>query len=76
MNGKETKQSMQCIKYGKELAKGLKLPIVFINEHRSTIEASEMFSLEKDRSGRIDSASAAILLQQWLIEGPDFADSI
>ena len=76
MNGKETKQSKQCIKYGKELAKGLKLPFVFINEHGTTIEASEKFSLKKDRTGRIDSASAAILLQQWLIEGPDFAASI
>ena len=75
-NGKETKQSTQCIKYGKELAKGLKLPFVFINEHGTTIEASEKFSLKKDRTGRIDSASAAILLQQWLIEGPDFAASI
>ena len=76
MNGKETKQSIQCIKYGRKLAKCLQLPFVFINEHGTTIEASEKFSLRKDRTGRIDSASAAILLQQWLIEGPDFAASI
>ena len=76
MNGKETKQSIKCIKYGRELAKGLRLPFVFINEHGTTIEASEKFSLKKDRTGRIDSASAAILLQQWLIEGPDFNASI
>ncbi len=76
MCGKETKQSIQCIKYGKELAKDLNLPFVLINEHGTTIEASEMFSLKKDRTGKIDSASAAILLQQWLIEGPDFAASI
>ncbi len=76
MNGKKTKQSIQCIKYGRELAKSLQLPFVFINEHGTTIEASEKFSLKNDRTGRIDSASAAILLQQWLIEGPDFAVSI
>ena len=76
MNGKETKQSLQCIKYGKELAKDLQLPFIFINEYGTTIAASEKFSLKKDRTGRIDSASAAILLQQWLIEGPDFSASI
>lgn len=76
INGKETKQSIQCIKYGNKLAKGLQLPFVFVNEYGTTIEASEKFSLKKDRTGRIDSASAAILLQQWLIEGPDFDDSI
>ena len=75
INGNETKQSTECIKYGKELARRLKLPFLFINEHGTTIEASEKFSLKKDRSGIIDSASAAILLQQWLIEGPYLDDS-
>ena len=76
MNGEKTKQSIQCIKYGKDLAKSLNLPYIFINEYGSTIEASDKFSLKKDRTGKIDSASAAILLQQWLIEGPDFDASI
>ena len=74
-HGKETNQSFLCKKYGSKLAKCLELPVVFINEHCSTIEAKEKFSLKGDRSGRIDSAAAAILLQQWLIEGPDLDDS-
>ena len=73
--GKETNQSIQCKKYGIKLAKRLKLPLVFINEHCSTIEAKEKFSIKPDKTGRIDSAAAAILLQQWLIEGPDLDDS-
>ena len=75
MNGNETKQSNKCKSYGLKLAKSLQLPLVFINEHCSTIEAEEKFSLRNDRTGRIDSAAAAILLQQWLIEGPNLDDS-
>ncbi len=74
--GKKTNQSIKCKKYGIKLAKILKLPIVFINEHCSTLEAKEKFSLKKDKTGKLDSAAAAILLQQWLIEGPNLDDSI
>ncbi len=75
MHGKETNQSNRCKKYGAKLATNLNLPVVFINEHCSTIEAEERFSLKSDKTGRIDSAAAAILLQQWLIEGPNLDDS-
>ena len=75
MHGKETNQSILCKKYGYKLAKCLNLPLIFINEHCSTYEAKEKFSLKNDKTGKIDSASAAILLQQWLIEGPDLDDS-
>ena len=75
MHGKETNQSIRCKKYGLKLSKSLKLPFAFINEHCSTIEAKEKFSLKQDKTGRIDSAVAAILLQQWLIEGPNLDDS-
>ena len=73
--GEETNQSIRCKRYGNKLAKCLKLPVVFINEQCTTIEAKEKFSLKNDRSGKIDSAAAAILLQQWLIEGPNIDDS-
>ena len=75
MHGKETNQSIRCKKYGFKLAKYLKLPLAFINEHCSTVEAKEKFSLKNDKTGKIDSAAAAILLQQWLIEGPELDDS-
>ena len=74
MHGKETNQSIRCKKYGIKLARCLKLPLAFINEHCSTLEAKEKFSLKIDKTGRIDSAAAAIILQQWLIEGPDLDD--
>ena len=75
MQGMETNQSIRCKKYGFKLAKCLNLPLAFINEHCSTLEAEEKFSLKRDKTGRIDSAAAAILLQQWLIEGPNLDDS-
>ena len=74
-HGKETKQSILCKRYGIKLAISLDLPVAFINEHCSTLEAKEKFSLKNDKTGRIDSAAAAILLQQWLIEGPNIDDS-
>ena len=73
-NGKKTNQSISCKKYGTRLAKCLNLPVVFINEHCTTVEAREKFSLKRDKTGRVDSAAAAILLQQWLIEGPNLDD--
>tara|TARA_B100000700_G_C14586200_1_gene642526 strand:- start:95 stop:529 length:435 start_codon:yes stop_codon:yes gene_type:complete len=75
MHGKETNQSTRCKKYGIKLATFLSIPVVFINEHCSTVEAIEKFSFKSDKTGKIDSAAAAILLQQWLIEGPNLDDS-
>jgi len=75
MYGNETNQSIRCKRYGIKLGTSLNLPVVFINEHCSTMEAKEKFSLKSDKTGRIDSAAAAILLQQWLIEGPNLDDS-
>ena len=42
-----------------------------MNEHSSTWAAGEQFGLMGDRSGRLDSAAAALLLEQWLAEGPE-----
>ena len=33
--------------------------------------AGERHQLHGDRSGRLDSAAAALLLEQWLVEGPE-----
>ncbi|MFN9646518.1 MAG: Holliday junction resolvase RuvX [Cyanobacteriota bacterium] len=69
-----TTQARHCLRYGRRLAtvlaaRGLKLPLVWVNEHGSTWEAGERFGLRDDRSGRLDSAAAALLLEQWLREG-------
>ena len=40
-------------------------------EHASSWSAAERFGLHGDRSGALDSAAAALLLEQWLQEGPE-----
>ena len=69
-NGEINKQAIYCQNYGTKVANYLKLPVAWVNEHSSTIEAAKKYHLKKDKSGAIDSAAAAILLQQWLHEGP------
>ena len=70
-DGEPTVQAMHCRRYGERLARALGLPLAWVNEHASTWEAGERHGLHGDRSGAIDSAAAALLLQQWLREGPE-----
>ncbi len=69
--GKQTKQSIFSKSYGIQLGKALNLPIAWVNEHSSTLEAIDRLNLTNDRSGKIDSEVAALLLEQWLNEGPE-----
>ena len=69
--GLPTKQSKLCQNYGERLAKELNLPLALVNEHSSTWAASNKFNLQNDRSGKLDSAAAVLLLEQWLREGPE-----
>tara|TARA_B100000029_G_scaffold453801_1_gene479887 strand:+ start:664 stop:1128 length:465 start_codon:yes stop_codon:yes gene_type:complete len=69
--GHLTKQAQYCTRYGKNLAKSLDLPMAWVNEHSTSWEAQELYKLPKDRSGKLDSAAAGLLLEQWLREGPE-----
>ena len=69
--GKKTKQAKYSFRYGTEIASKLDLPIAWVNEHSTSWAAKERFNLNNDRSGILDSASASLILEQWLIEGPD-----
>tara|TARA_Y100001968_G_scaffold94151_1_gene84581 strand:+ start:2396 stop:2806 length:411 start_codon:yes stop_codon:yes gene_type:complete len=71
IKGKETNQSIFCRKFARKLSTSLSLPIAWVNEHSSTWQAKENLNLKNDRSGKIDSEAAALLLEQWLNEGPD-----
>jgi putative Holliday junction resolvase len=66
-----TEQAGHCLRYGRKLARGLALPLAWVDEHASTWAAAERHGLHGDRSGRLDSAAAALLLEQWLREGPE-----
>ena len=68
--GQLTVQAEHCRRYGLRLAQSLGLPLAWVNEHSSTWEAAERHGLQGDRTGRLDSAAAALLLEQWLQDGP------
>jgi putative holliday junction resolvase len=70
MNGEIGFQAKQVIKYAKRLSKALELPLEFIDERLTSIEAEEQLRESKKFShynkGLIDKRAAAIILQQWL----------
>ncbi len=70
-SGRLTNQAKHCQNYGKKIAKELVLPLAWVNEHSSSWEARQRNNLYNDRTGKIDSAVAALLLEQWLREGPE-----
>ena len=69
--GAPTPQARHCRRYGLQLAAASQLPLVWVNEHSSSWAAAELRGLQGDRSGALDSAAAALLLEQWLLEGPE-----
>ena len=69
--GQPTDQAHHCRRYGQRIARDLGLPLAFVNEHSSSWAAAERHGLQGDRSGRLDSAAAALLLEQWLSDGPE-----
>ena len=74
--GKMTSQALDCESYGKYLCNELKLPFSFVNEHSSTWESTNRFGVKKDKSGLIDSLSAKIILEQWILEGPELKELV
>jgi len=70
-SGAPTTQARHCRRYGEKLAQSLGLPMAWVNEHSSSWAAAQRHGLEGDRSGALDSAAAALLLEQWLREGPE-----
>tara|TARA_Y100000589_G_scaffold184855_1_gene175156 strand:+ start:11346 stop:11807 length:462 start_codon:yes stop_codon:yes gene_type:complete len=75
-NGFMTKQAIACKSYGEFIFNELKLPFAYVNEHSSTWESLNRFGLKKDKTGLIDSLSAKIILEQWIIEGPELKEYV
>ena len=74
--GEMTTQAINCRNYGQLLVKELKLPFAFVNEHSSTWESANRFGIKKDKSGLIDSFAAKIILEQWILEGPELEEIV
>ncbi|MBL1211643.1 Holliday junction resolvase RuvX [Geminocystis sp. GBBB08] len=70
INGEIGFQAKQVIKYAKRLSKALELPLEFMDERLTSMEAEEQLRESKKFSqynkGLIDKRAAAIILQQWL----------
>lgn len=58
--------------FGEELAARTGLPLHFLDEHLTSMEAARLLALRgvkaKDRKAKLDAAAAAVLLQEWLDE--------
>jgi putative Holliday junction resolvase len=72
MDGSIGFQAKQVIKYATRLGKALQLPLEYIDERLTSLEAEEQLKTKKKYSskdkGLIDKRAAAIILQQWLDE--------
>lgn len=72
MDGSIGLQAKQVMKYAKRLSEALELPIEYIDERLTSVEAEEQLKTNKKYSSRdkglVDKRAAAIILQQWLDE--------
>lgn len=72
MNGTLGFQARQVQKYASRLASALALPLEYVDERLTSIQAEQLMLTEKISPSRnkalIDRKAAAIILQQWLDE--------
>ena len=74
MSGKIGYQAQQVIKYAELISKTLELPVEYVDERLTSVEAEAQLKTRKGYSNRdkgaIDRRAAAIILQQWLDDRP------
>jgi putative Holliday junction resolvase len=70
MNGTVGFQARKVQKFASRLAAALQLPVEYVDERLTSLEAEELIKAEKRSPSRdkglIDRKAAAIILQQWL----------
>jgi len=75
LNGEIGQQGQRVQKYAQRLARVIQLPIEYVDERLTSVEAETQlktkkgFSPKRDKA-QIDAHAAAILLQQWLNQRP------
>lgn len=74
MKGNLGFQAQQVIKFARQVSKALQLPLQYVDERLTSVEAEEQLKAQKRFSSRdkaaIDRQAAAIILQQWLDQRP------
>ncbi|MGK7918915.1 MAG: Holliday junction resolvase RuvX [Trichodesmium sp.] len=72
MNGSIGSQAKEVQKYAQRLSEALELPIEYIDERLTSVQAEEMLKdaniSPSQNKGLIDRKAAALILQQWLDE--------
>lgn len=70
MNGTLGFQAQQVQTFAKRVAKALQLPLEYVDERLTSVEAQQQLKAQKRfdsrNKGLIDRQAAAIILQQWL----------
>jgi putative Holliday junction resolvase len=70
MAGEEGFQARQVRKFAERLSHALKLPVVYMDERLTSVEAEQLMVAERQSLSRnkalIDRKAAAIILQRWL----------
>jgi putative Holliday junction resolvase len=71
-DGQESATAPLARTFGEELAARTGLPLRFLDEHLTSMEAERLLAQRgvkaKDRKAKLDAAAAAVLLQEWLEE--------
>ena len=72
LNGELGSQAKQVQKFANRLSKALNLPVEYVDERLTSVEAEGLIQAEKlslqHHKSLIDRKAAAIILQQWLDE--------
>ncbi|EKV03422.1 RNAse H-fold protein YqgF [Leptolyngbya sp. PCC 7375] len=70
LDGTKGAQAKRVQKFTKRLAKALSLPVAYVDERLTSVEAEQQLQAERrpieKNKGLIDRRAAAIILQQWL----------
>jgi putative Holliday junction resolvase len=72
LNGELGAQARQVQKYANRIARALELPLEYVDERLTSVEAEELMKTQgispSHNKGAIDRKAAALILQQWLDE--------
>jgi putative Holliday junction resolvase len=72
LNGELGAQARQVQKYATRIATALELPLEYVDERLTSVEAEELMKTQgislSQNKGAIDRKAAALILQQWLDE--------
>ncbi|MEG4324825.1 Holliday junction resolvase RuvX [Microcoleus sp. AT3-A2] len=73
LSGELGAQARQVQKYANRIASALELPLEYVDERLTSVEAEELMkasgiSPSQNNKGSIDRKAAALILQQWLDE--------